>query len=268
MAPNVVEDAALLHPALCDTSDCVMAWTSQRFQIRGEIADPWPTRPSAVVLDNNERLADPCDERWTWAGQRRFWSEQIDVTDSRRSRHRMWLLDDGRGARLSGGDSTMTWELGKPCAAGRLKNATLVMVTDEDVASDNLFHRLSAMFNAWLAPNLLRRLLHSSPVPVSFHVLRERPDRAPAEWPLGPRSDTSCGYRNVIQSPTRGFLMELAWDLGLRCSRPPTLCTSGSEPNPGLGPRTALQSAACHSAYRGQRSPSEPQRSRVPSAAL
>lgn len=109
---------------------------------------------------------------------------------------------------------------------------SLVVVTSKDASSKNIWHRMTALFSAWLASRAaetqlgadLGELFAFRPPPATglhadFGFLFQRVVR-----PRRPSQSMRFGY--VLVAPPDGFLWDLAWDHNLRCNNGSEIWTS------------------------------------------
>jgi hypothetical protein len=157
-----------------------------------------------------------CEHAWSW----------MSLSQWQRRRHKeqqQWVIKRS-GAPSATGEVEVSYEPDS--------NATMlgpvVMVESSDASSTNIWHRMTALFTAWLAPHALERMgvlpRPLSEAPAAYSSASNQLSAHDGWSALGKIVDESLAQsRARIYAPTDGFLWDLAWDLPLACSREPDL---------------------------------------------
>ncbi|CAE7879751.1 Eogt, partial [Symbiodinium sp. KB8] len=91
------------------------------------------------------------DQHWTWSGISSFWHEKSSGTGRMK-----WSIQRS-GAPAAGGTVTAESSLGFPCSYGNFApKSAVVVVQSPDRFSPNLWHRMAAVFEAWVVPRVLQ----------------------------------------------------------------------------------------------------------------
>ena len=161
-----------------------------------------------------------CDAQWTWSGIEKFW------TVSRSSAtHKEFSIQRGFNERKR---LAAEWYRGEPCSqnGGIQKGAAVVIVRSTDRYSPNVWHRTTALFEAWITPKVLQLkkiLPDSASIYYNVPPFGDRSltnDPGPYQWQLlGQTTTQTCGFEDRVVAPTDGFLWDLAWDIHLVCAR-------------------------------------------------
>eukprot|EP00435_Cladocopium_sp_Y103_P056773 s1836_g19.t1 len=188
---------------------------SQGFHIR-----KGPFRGAALPWHrHNDRL---CNDHWTWSGVTRFW-KVVSQTDSQIT----WTIERANTKKKE----SASWSRGKACWRSKIQKGTAVVVVQAvDRFAINIWHQLTAIFEAWITPRVLQLLKVLPPnISVSYHVpalgdLSAKKRSGIFNWEmLGPLTSERCNFEHDVVAPRDGFLWDLAWDLPLNCARAPEL---------------------------------------------
>ena len=161
-----------------------------------------------------------CNPHWTFSAIDKFWTlSQSSAT------HKEFSIERGGDEQH---ELAAEWYRGEPCRqnGGILKGAAVVVVRSKDRYSSNVWHRMTAFFEAWITPKVLqlKKILPDSASiyynvpPFGAHNLTNDP--GPYQWQLlGQTTTQTCGFENYVEAPDDGFLWDLAWDIHLVCAR-------------------------------------------------
>lgn len=167
--------------------------------------------------DNSSAL---CNPHWTWSGVASFWK----VSRSSGS-YIEWNIQRGGGERR---EEFAEWSRGEPCEKGGAvqEGTAVVVVQSADRFSPNIWHRMTAIFEAWVTPRVLQLKKVLGDYVTIYYYVEESPlanvktDKGPYQWHLlGTTTSKDCGFEHRIIAPWNGFLWDLAWDLRLLCVR-------------------------------------------------
>ena len=162
-----------------------------------------------------------CDAHWTWAGAPGFW--QPERSPERSPERISFRITRGQ---KNTRPVTAHWSRQTPhCGKGPRRPGCVVVVGAKDRFAGNVWHRLTAIFEAWVTPRILE-LLQVLPANTSvtyyvpaLNAQSIQSDQGPLPWHLlGPLTSTDCGFQHHVVAPIDGFLWDLAWDLPLNCA--------------------------------------------------
>eukprot|EP00438_Fugacium_kawagutii_P014302 Skav226019 [mRNA] locus=scaffold1010:331489:332181:+ [translate_table: standard] len=181
-----------------------------------------PNEENTTDSSRAQTLDVLCNSHWTWSGVANFWTI-VYKSNSTIS----WSITRSNDAHKE----SAQWSRGQACSGSQIREGTAVVVVgSNDRFSRNVWHQMTAIFEAWVTPKVLQ-ILHVLPpnislsykVPDTFDASLTRNSGVFPWQMLGPTTSEQCGFEHVITAPRDGFLWDLAWDLPLRCAQSPNL---------------------------------------------
>lgn len=198
-------------------AQCLLTILSLRSNLTAIETDLQPNLSALAFQDDSGSL---CNDHWTWSGIAGFWQERASD-----KQHVSWSIDRS-GAPSAVGKVTAELSPGAACRSGATlkSDSALVVVQSKDRFATNVWHRMTAIFEAWVTPRVLQlkgKLPHNITVAYYVPPLKESSmenDSGPYPWKmLGSLAPEDCGFEHRIKAPEDGFLWDLAWDLPMKC---------------------------------------------------